>query len=247
MKIIFLIFLLILSCFSLVITESFAVRQVHHSSELSAEHHDTLDNTISNLKSDMVITPYNDTLQSNTVYGLPGYYNGSPPNSPRNYWIPTINNTNNLTLGKRFIMSNTNVVSSAQTSFNKPIFSINESDDYSGVSGTELINKLTDFDNIRNDNNYNLDEISSLIDAPLHSFRIVTNYDDLEYKGLSLSEHKLNKLEHNKAVHKQKKDNLKHLYDVNRKISGGIEKKSNTPNIISNRGILKRQYKKSIN
>ena len=239
MGIIFLIFLLILSCFSLLITESFTVRQVHHSSELSAEHHDTLDNTISNLKSDMVTTPYNDTFQSNTLYGLPG--------SGINYWIPSINNSNNKTLGKRFIMSDTSLTSSSNPNFNKPIPSIDDSLSYQGVSGSLLKNKLTDFDNIRNDNDYNLDEISSLIDAPLQSFKIIKNYDDLEYKGLSLSEHKLNKLEHNKAIHKQKKDNLKHLYNVNKKISGGIEKKRNTPNIINNRGILKKQYKKSIN
>ena len=239
MEIIFLIFLLILSCFSLIITESFTVRQVHHSSELSGEHHDTLQNTISNLKSDMVTTPYNDTFQSNTVYGLQGLGN--------NYWIPTINDSNNMTLGKRFIMSDTSLTSSSNPNFNKPIPSIDNSLSYQGVSGSLLKNKLTDFDNIRNDNDYNLDNISTLINAPLQSYKIIKNYDDLKYKGLGLSEHKLNKLEHNKAVHKQKKDNLKHLYDVNRKISGEIENKSNTPNIISNRGILKRQYKKSLN
>ena len=101
MEIIFLIFLLILSCFSLVITESFAVRQVHHSSELSAEHHDTLKNTISNLKSDMVTTPYNNIFQSNTVYGLQGSHQGQPPNAPRNYWIPSISNGNNITFGDK--------------------------------------------------------------------------------------------------------------------------------------------------
>ena len=187
----------------------------------------------------MVTTPYNNTFQSNTLYGLPG--------SGINYWIPSINNSNNKTLGKRFIMSDTTLTSSSNPNFNKPISSIDDSLSYQGVSGSLLKNKLTDFDNIRNDNDYNLDEISSLIDAPLQSFKIIKNYDDLEYKGLSLSEHKLNKLEHNKAIHKQKKDNLKHLYNVNKKISGGTEKKSNTPNIINNRGILKKQYKKSIN
>ena len=143
-------------------------------------------------------------------------------------------------------MSDSSVISSRQTSFNKPISSINVSLPYSGVQGSLLKNKLTEFDNIRNNNDYNLDDISTLINAPL-SFKIVKNYDDLKYKGLGLSEHKLNKLEHHKAVHKQRKDNLKHIYDVNRKISGGTEKKSNTTNIINNRGILKRQYKKSLN